>query len=82
MTLLSIGILDGQVVIKYKMYASQNPNLPSSSNTLTKYHAARLDRSKAGGEYCFDNEECQTGTCLSSGVCWGTYFAGAKRTAG
>ncbi len=80
--MISIELLDGQVIIKYKMYASQNPDLPTGSNTLTKYHVAKLDKSKAGGERCFDNEECKTGTCLSSGVCLsGTYFAVAQRFA-
>ncbi len=65
------------------MFASKNPNLPSSSNTLTKYHAVRLDRAKAGDEQCVDNEECQKGTCLSSGVCQsGIYFQYVGRFAG
>ncbi len=82
-TFISIGLLDGQTVIKYKMFASKNPNFPSSSNTLTKYHAVRLDRAKAGDEQCVDNEECQKGTCLSSGVCQsGIYFQYVGRFAG
>jgi len=81
-TFITIGFLDGQVVIKYKMYTIQNPNLLSSSSTLTKYHVSKLDRSKTGGERCFDNEECQTGSCLSTGVCLsGIYFAKAQRFA-
>ena len=82
MTLISTGQIDGQAVINFKMYAFQNPYLLSSSSTLTKYHVAKLDRSKTGGDRCIDNEECNTGTCLSSGLCQsGTYFAVAQRFA-
>jgi hypothetical protein len=64
------------------MYTIQNTNLLTGSSTLTKYHVAKLDKSKAGGERCVDNEECKTGTCLSSGVCLsGIYFAVAQRFA-
>ncbi len=82
MTFITIGFLDGQVVIKYKMYTIQNPNLLSSSSTLTKYQVAKLDRSKSGGEHCVDNEESNTDICLSSGLCQsGAYFAVAQRFA-
>jgi hypothetical protein len=64
------------------MFAIQNLNLLSSSSTLTKYHVAKLDRSKTGGDRCVENEECNTSICLSSGLCQsGTYFAVAQRFA-
>jgi len=82
MTLISTGQIDGQAVINFKMIAFQNLNLLSSSSTLTKYHIAKLDRSKNGGDRCVENEECNTGICLSSGLCQsGTYFAVANRFA-
>jgi len=81
-TLISTGLIDGQAVINFKMYAIQNPNLPTGSSTLTKYYVVKLDRSKAGSERCVENEECNTGICLSSGLCQsGTYFAVAQRFA-
>ena len=72
----SIGPLDSQVVLV------MTPNLPGASNAQIKTYVAILDRSKASGESCIDNDECMTGKCLSSAICqWATYFARAKRYA-
>ena len=74
----SIGPLDSQVVLDINM----TPNLPGASNAQIKTYVAILDRSKASGESCIDNDECMTGKCLPSGLCqWATYFVRAKRYA-
>ncbi len=56
-------VSDVQAVINFKMIAIQNTDLPSGSNSLVKYYVAKLDRSKSQGEYCVENEECQSSVC-------------------
>ncbi len=36
---------------------------PSDSNITTRYYVVNLDRSKALGERCLENDECQSGEC-------------------
>jgi len=36
---------------------------PSDSNITTRYYVVNLDRSKAVGERCLDNDECQSSEC-------------------
>jgi len=56
-------VSDVQAVIHFKMIAIQNTDLPSGSNSLVKYYVAKLDRSKSQGEYCVENDECQSSVC-------------------
>jgi len=75
-------LTEGQGILSFKMYTIKDQT-SSGSSQLTKYYKAKLDQSKANGEFCIDNGECQTNNCLSTHVCApiGIYFARAQRYA-
>ncbi len=78
MVLKTIGLTNCQVVQNFEM----THNLPRSSKNQIKFYIVNLDRSKATGEFCIDNDECQSGLCHTTGLCQiARYFARAQRYA-
>jgi len=45
------------------MYSVRDSDTPKTSQIMNKYYIAKLDQSKQQGEYCVENQECQSGVC-------------------